>query len=348
MAGIKYDNTVEFVEFAFNQPHQSSSSMAGIQYANVGVCIQVHVWRRLVHDCFFLENVICTIPRTLKTPKFALLRRVFFLRAAHIRFGADLLGDHFVDDLDDKSLSEGRTSGTGENLKSGNELACGCKHLSELLVVQIRVKMSARRALANKVRQMEDPRISEFGFEGLYEKLTADVRAKFASQLVYRRHPEDVSNAQAHVSRLEKILGQTYPTPPEIAQYCFDDSEMGVGEKVYVPPHWLAVHDEIHVVLKGRVIVTQDGVRHVSAPKTPRVLFIMEETATAPEDAEQKIYFFRNLGAPGTLRSPLDIMQVFYFGIHTPISHWAAMARTTCDRGAGRIHSAVFWVSSIR
>jgi hypothetical protein len=44
---------------------------------------------------------------------------------------------------------------------------------------------------------------------------------------VYRRHPEDASNAQAHVSRLEKILGQTYPTPPEIAQYCFDDSEMG-------------------------------------------------------------------------------------------------------------------------
>jgi hypothetical protein len=34
--------------------------------------------------------------------------------------------------------------------------------------------------------------------------------------------------------------------------------------------------------------------------------------------AEQKIYFFRNLGAPGTLRSPLDIMQVFYLGDSYP------------------------------
>jgi hypothetical protein len=29
---------------------------------------------------------------------------------------------------------------------------------------------------------------------------------------------------------------------------------------------------------------------------------------------EQKIFFFRNMGAPGMLRSPLGIMQVLYYG----------------------------------
>jgi mannose-6-phosphate isomerase-like protein (cupin superfamily) len=60
------------------------------------------------------------------------------------------------------------------------------------------------------------------------------------------------------------------------------------------------VHDEIHVVFKGRVIVTQDGVRHIVGPEDGACLtrrgvihslesfpgeeLILEETATAPED----------------------------------------------------------------
>ncbi|KAJ7339264.1 hypothetical protein DFH08DRAFT_812655 [Mycena albidolilacea] len=60
----------------------------------------------------------------------------------------------------------------------------------------------------------------------------------------------------------------------------------GAGKKFYVPPRWHAVHDEIHwhVIFK----------------------------------TEQKIYFFRNLGVPGILRSPLGIMQVFYHGDSYP------------------------------
>ncbi|KAJ7812793.1 hypothetical protein B0H14DRAFT_2605512 [Mycena olivaceomarginata] len=277
---------LEFVEFAFNQPHQSSSSMAGIQYANVGVCIQVilvassqsrivYTWKQLAAKWGGDMNV--SLPRGVPQKK---------------------------DTLHRKSLSEGRTSGTGENLKSGKGLACGYKHLIRL---GSRGVQSAWRALANKVRQMEDPRVN----------LPPNWRVGAIQRIV--------SNAQAHVSRLEKILGQTYPTPPEIAQYCFDDSEMGscrlpqdtgreperelsaafgsygisttvlqnplgarvivtgVREKVYVPPHWLAVHDEIHVVLKGRVIVTQDGVRHVSAPKTvPALPGETSSTASSP------------------------------------------------------------------
>ncbi|KAJ7339225.1 hypothetical protein DFH08DRAFT_876338 [Mycena albidolilacea] len=108
----------------------------------------------------------------------------------------------------------------------------------------------------------------------------------------------------------------------------------GVGPKFYVPPHWHAAHDEIHVVLKGRLIVTQDGVRHVVGPEDgacitrrgvihslesfPGEELILEETTPAPEDTEQKIYFFRNLGVPGMLRSPLGIMQVFYHGDSYP------------------------------
>ncbi|KAJ7339249.1 hypothetical protein DFH08DRAFT_876373 [Mycena albidolilacea] len=104
----------------------------------------------------------------------------------------------------------------------------------------------------------------------------------------------------------------------------------GVGKKFYVPPHWHAAHDEIHIVIKGRAIVTQDGVRQIVGPEDGACLtrrgvihslegfpgeeLILEETATAPEDTEQKIFFFRNMGAPGMLRSPLGIMQVLYYG----------------------------------
>jgi mannose-6-phosphate isomerase-like protein (cupin superfamily) len=74
----------------------------------------------------------------------------------------------------------------------------------------------------------------------------------------------------------------------------------GVGPKFYVPPHWHAAHDEIHVVLKGRLIVTQGGERHVVGPEDgacitrrgvihslesfPGEELILEETTPAPED----------------------------------------------------------------
>ncbi|KAJ7202274.1 hypothetical protein GGX14DRAFT_654056 [Mycena pura] len=104
----------------------------------------------------------------------------------------------------------------------------------------------------------------------------------------------------------------------------------GQGDKLIVPPHWHAAHDERHVVLKGRVTVTQDGVQKVIGPDdgicvTPRGVvhslegfpgeeLILEETATLPEDTEQKTIFFRNMYSPGLLSSPLRAMQLFYYG----------------------------------
>ncbi|KAJ7458048.1 hypothetical protein B0H11DRAFT_2319810 [Mycena galericulata] len=81
----------------------------------------------------------------------------------------------------------------------------------------------------------------------------------------------------------------------------------------YVPPHWHAAHDEKHVVLKGRLIVTQDGMKTVVGPGDGEEL-LMEETTTEAETTEQKTYFFRNISSPGMMRSPLGIMQVFYYG----------------------------------
>ncbi|KAJ7906812.1 hypothetical protein B0H13DRAFT_1619071 [Mycena leptocephala] len=104
----------------------------------------------------------------------------------------------------------------------------------------------------------------------------------------------------------------------------------GQGEKFYVPPHWHAAHDENHVVIERRVMVTQDGVRRVVGPEDgicftrrgvvhsiesfPEEELILEEAATEPDDTEQKTFFFRNLGAPGMLKSHLGIMQVLYYG----------------------------------
>ncbi|KAJ6491946.1 hypothetical protein C8R45DRAFT_189754 [Mycena sanguinolenta] len=104
----------------------------------------------------------------------------------------------------------------------------------------------------------------------------------------------------------------------------------GKGDKLYVPPHWHAAHDEIHVVLKGRLIIMQDGVRKVIIPEDgpcltrrgivhsiesfPGEELILEETATQPEDTAQKVLFFRNMGVPGMMSSPLGVMQVFYYG----------------------------------
>ncbi|KAF8209634.1 hypothetical protein K438DRAFT_1572654 [Mycena galopus ATCC 62051] len=101
----------------------------------------------------------------------------------------------------------------------------------------------------------------------------------------------------------------------------------GEGDKFYVPPHWHAAHDENHVVLKGRLIITQDGVRRVIGPEDGACLtkrgvihsleafpgeeLVLEETTTDEED--QKIYFFRNMGVLGMKASLLRVMQVFYY-----------------------------------
>ncbi|KAJ7339254.1 hypothetical protein DFH08DRAFT_812643 [Mycena albidolilacea] len=116
----------------------------------------------------------------------------------------------------------------------------------------------------------------------------------------------------------------------------------------YVPPHWHAVHDEIHVILKGRVIVSRNGVRHVVGPEdgacltwrgvihslescslwrrlrrrlrmwVPHTKLVTRSGIYFAIQTEQKIYFFCNLGVPGILRTPLDIIQVFYYGYSYP------------------------------
>ncbi|KAJ7785344.1 hypothetical protein DFH07DRAFT_787545 [Mycena maculata] len=103
------------------------------------------------------------------------------------------------------------------------------------------------------------------------------------------------------------------------------------GEAAFrIPLHWHASHDEIHVMLKGTVIITQGNVRKVLRPEDgacirPRGVVhglefcageeaIMEETTIPVEPTEQKIIFFRNLFFPGMLQSFLGVMQVFYYG----------------------------------
>ncbi|KAK7036195.1 putative cupintype [Favolaschia claudopus] len=100
------------------------------------------------------------------------------------------------------------------------------------------------------------------------------------------------------------------------------------SKKLYVPPHWHAAHDEEHVVIKGRLIVMQDGVKRIFTPEdgpcvTKRGVvhsleafegeeLIFEEMSY--EMTEQKTYFFRNLAVPGIMSSPLRILQIFYYG----------------------------------
>jgi mannose-6-phosphate isomerase-like protein (cupin superfamily) len=79
----------------------------------------------------------------------------------------------------------------------------------------------------------------------------------------------------------------------------------GQGEKFYVPPHWHAAHDENHVVIERRVMVTQDGVRRVVGPEDgicftrrgvvhsiesfPEEELILEEAATEPDDVRSTL-----------------------------------------------------------
>ncbi|KAJ6529971.1 hypothetical protein DFH09DRAFT_1184622 [Mycena vulgaris] len=95
----------------------------------------------------------------------------------------------------------------------------------------------------------------------------------------------------------------------------------GDGEQFEVPPHWHAAHDEQHVVLKGRVQISQDGVSRVIGPEdgvcvTRRGVETIIEETTLPsvETTAQKILFFRNMLVPGMLQSFLGIMQIFYYG----------------------------------
>ncbi|KAJ7043138.1 hypothetical protein C8F04DRAFT_1389986 [Mycena alexandri] len=108
------------------------------------------------------------------------------------------------------------------------------------------------------------------------------------------------------------------------------------GEEPFsVPPHWHRHQDEVHVVLKGRMKVTQDGVTRIITPADGRVLtragvvhslegFLGEEVSVdetalpSEETTEQKILFFRNLFAPGVLQSLPGTMQVFYYGDSYP------------------------------
>ncbi|KAJ7264641.1 hypothetical protein C8J57DRAFT_1069753 [Mycena rebaudengoi] len=101
----------------------------------------------------------------------------------------------------------------------------------------------------------------------------------------------------------------------------------GDEEPLEVPPHWHAAHDEQHVVLKGRVQITQDGVSRVIGPEDgvcvtrrgvvhslksfPGEEIIIEESTPS---VETKVIFFRSMYAPGMLQSFLGIMQLFYHG----------------------------------
>ncbi|KAJ7184309.1 hypothetical protein C8R46DRAFT_1026257 [Mycena filopes] len=114
---------------------------------------------------------------------------------------------------------------------------------------------------------------------------------------------------------------------------------IATGEEVFrVPPHWHRYQTEEHVILKGRVKLTQGGVTRVLTPADGPVLtvpgvvhgfegflgeeMIMDEISTpAPDAEEQKILFFRNLFAPGVMPttpggrpSVLRVLQIFYFG----------------------------------
>ncbi|KAK7036147.1 cupin-2 domain-containing protein [Favolaschia claudopus] len=104
------------------------------------------------------------------------------------------------------------------------------------------------------------------------------------------------------------------------------------GEEAFVvPAHWHATHDEHHTVLKGRLFVTQDGVRKEVRPEDGPLLtkrgvvhsletvkgeetIIEEVTLQGDEITEQKHIFFRNLFAIGMPGSFLRVMQVFYYG----------------------------------
>ncbi|KAK7061986.1 putative cupintype [Favolaschia claudopus] len=109
----------------------------------------------------------------------------------------------------------------------------------------------------------------------------------------------------------------------------------GKGEHFSVPPHWHIAHDERHVIIKGRIKITQDGVTRIIGPEDgvsftgrrvvhsiegfPGEELIIEETSTETELTEQKILLFRSMFHDGILQSPLAIMQVFYYGDSYPV-----------------------------
>ncbi|KAJ7463290.1 hypothetical protein FB451DRAFT_1562296 [Mycena latifolia] len=89
------------------------------------------------------------------------------------------------------------------------------------------------------------------------------------------------------------------------------------AEPVDIPRHWHRWHTEHHVVLQGRIIVTQDDVTRVLTPDDgiyPGEETIFEETAIPDEANAQKILFFRNIFAPGVFQWALRALQVFYYG----------------------------------
>ncbi|KAJ7264754.1 hypothetical protein C8J57DRAFT_1331775 [Mycena rebaudengoi] len=123
-----------------------------------------------------------------------------------------------------------------------------------------------------------------------------------------------------------------------------DDSwsmQKGVTMTILQDPLRVCVHatgDEEpleHVVLKGRLQITQNGVSRVIGPEdgvcvTPRGVvhslksfpgeetIIEETTLTSVETTAQKILFFRSMYVPGMLQSFLGITQIFYYGDFYP------------------------------
>ncbi|KAJ7188903.1 hypothetical protein C8R46DRAFT_32193 [Mycena filopes] len=113
----------------------------------------------------------------------------------------------------------------------------------------------------------------------------------------------------------------------------------GAGPPISVPAHWHRYQEEEHVVLKGRIKLTQDGVTRVVSPADGTVVtkagvvhgfegfageeVVVEEVARPGDETNaQKILFFRNLCAPGVMQSLFRTMLVFYHGDTYPAFPW--------------------------
>ncbi|KAJ7458166.1 hypothetical protein FB451DRAFT_1508537 [Mycena latifolia] len=106
-----------------------------------------------------------------------------------------------------------------------------------------------------------------------------------------------------------------------------DSFSFGTGTEIIFSRHRNLWHTEHHVVLKGRLIITQDDVTRVLTPEDGVCIApagvvhsiksylgeegIFEEIAI-PDEARG--LFFCCLFAPGVIKSPLRVMQVFYHG----------------------------------
>ncbi|KAJ7504898.1 hypothetical protein B0H11DRAFT_1852128 [Mycena galericulata] len=101
------------------------------------------------------------------------------------------------------------------------------------------------------------------------------------------------------------------------------------GEEPFdVPRHWHRCYDEHHVVLKGRVRITQGAITRIVRPEDGVLVTpagVVHSVSTYPgEEAileemtvpagRIKIILLRNFFTPGVLQSGMRLMQVFYYG----------------------------------